>query len=274
VKTSRRTAVLTSIVMIPVACTVGLPFYYIVVNTLKTQQQTSSSPLGLPSKLFFANYTHVLRTVPVLRSFANTLYVTGLSVVIMLLVGSMAAYAMAMRRTRTNRGISAVLLVAFLVPFQTILIPLYQTMVDAHLVDSLNGLVVLYSSGSIFCYFLIRGYISTVPFDIIEAARIDGCGPLQIFVRIVLPLIRPILATVAVFETMWIWNDFITPTVFLSSPEKSTIVLQVYSAVGQFAIDWPAFMTLTVIALAPMVVFFITMQRHIVNGLSSGAVKG
>ena len=114
----------------------------------------------------------------------------------------------------------------------------------------------------------------TVPEEIIEAARIDGAGPFRIFWVIVLPLIRPILVTVGVFQTMWVWNDFIFPNVIISSTSKQTLVLQVYTAVGQFTTDWPAFMTLTIIVLAPMVIFFIAMQRHIVSGLVAGSTKG
>ncbi len=263
-----------SALMLALAALVGLPFYYIVVNTLKTQQETGSSPLGLPSRLFLDNYIAVFQTVPVLQNAANTLYVTAFSVLLMLAVGSMAAYGMITRQNRLNRLFGAALLLAFMVPFQSTLIPLYQMLARVRLVDSLNGLVVMYSAGSIFCYFLILGYMRTVPYEIVEAARIDGCGTFGIYWRIVLPLIRPILITVGVFQTMWVWNDFITPTVFLSSPANKTLVLQVYSAVGQFAVNWPAFMTLTVIVLFPVVVFFIAMQKHIVNGLVSGGIKG
>ncbi|WP_129670172.1 carbohydrate ABC transporter permease [Phytoactinopolyspora endophytica] len=266
-------SLVTSVVMIALACVVGLPFYYIVVNTLKTQEQAASSPLAPPSELYLDNFSTVFDSVPVLDSFANTVYVTALSVVLMLLIGSMAAYAIIMRRSRFNRWFSVLLLLAFMVPFQTTLLPLYEMMADVQLIDSLNGLVVLYSAGSIFCYFLIQGYMKTVPHEIIEAARIDGCGPFGIYWRIVLPLIRPILVTVGVFQVMWVWNDFITPNVFITSPEKATLVLQVYSAVGQFSVDWPAFMTLSVVVLIPMVIFFLTMQRHIVKGLVSGSVK-
>ena len=147
--------------------------------------------------------------------------------------------------------------------------------VDAvQLVDDLNGLVVMYSAGAIFCYFLIQGYMRTLPFEVIEAAMLDGAGPFQIFWRVVLPLIRPILVTVGVFQTMWVWNDFIMPNVFLSSPDKRTIVLQVYTTVGEFRTDWPSFMTLSVIALVPMVIFFVITQRHIVSGLLAGSLKG
>ena len=152
--------------------------------------------------------------------------------------------------------------------------PLYRLLSDIRLVDTLEGLILLYSAGSVFCYFLIVGYLRTVPLDIMEAARIDGAGPWQIYWRIILPLIRPILITVGVFQTMWVWNDFLTPIVFISSPEKQTLVLQVYKAVGEFSTNWPMFLTLSVIVLLPMVVFFILMQRWIVSGLVAGSVKG
>ncbi|WP_232847860.1 carbohydrate ABC transporter permease [Occultella kanbiaonis] len=271
---NRKASPLTSVIMIPVALLVGLPLYYIVVNTFKTQGEMSTSPLALPQQLYLENYRTVFESVPLASSFTNTLYVTALSILLMLLIGSTAAYGMIMRNSVFNRWFGVALLLGFIIPGQSTLIPLYRLLVDIHLVNTLTGLVLLYSAGSIFCYFLIQGYMRTVPFEIIEAARIDGAGVFGIYWRIVLPLIRPILVTVGVFQTMWVWNDFITPNVFLSSPEKKTLVLQVYTAVGQFSTNWPSFMTLSVIVLIPMVVFFILTQRHIVNGLLAGGVKG
>lgn len=266
--------VLTTIVMVPVSLLIAVPFYYLLVNTFKTQEQTANAPLALPTSLNFSNYVNVFQTTPLVQSFFNTLYVTALSIALMLLIGSLAAFGMLIGKGRLSAAFGVILVIAFLVPGQATLIPLYRLLVGFHLVDSLNGLIVLYSAGSIFCYFLILGYMRTVPGEILEAARIDGAGPLRIYWTLVLPLIRPILVTVGVFQTMWVWNDFITPNVFLSSPSKSTLVLQVYSAVGQFTTDWPAFMTLSVIALVPMLVFFIFMQRHIVAGLVQGSIKG
>lgn len=264
-------AVITSVVMISLAAVVGLPFYYVLVNTFKTQAETTASPLALPTSLNLSNYAAVFADVPVGQAFLNTLYVTVVSVGLMLIVGSMAAYSVVMRASRL---VVALLVVAFLVPAQVTLVPLYRLLSDIRLVDTLEGLILLYSAGSVFCYFLIVGYLRTVPLDIVEAARIDGAGPWQIYWQIILPLIRPILITVGVFQTMWVWNDFLTPIVFISSPEKQTLVLQVYKAVGEFSTNWPMFLTLSVIVLLPMVVFFILMQRWIVSGLVAGSVKG
>jgi raffinose/stachyose/melibiose transport system permease protein len=272
VNTARRTAL--SVVMIGLACLVALPLYYIVVNTFKTQAEMVASPIGLPPSFSLDNYVRVFQDVPLLQSFANTLYVTVLGVLIQVVIGAMAAYGMIMRATKLNRFLGLVLVLGFVVPAQSTLIPLYRMLVGVELVDSLNGLVIMYSAGAIFCFFLIQGYMRTLPFEVIEAAMLDGAGVVQIFWRIVLPLIRPILVTVSVFQTMWVWNDFIIPNVFLSSPHKRTIVLQVYTTVGEFRTDWPSFMTLSVIALLPMVAFFVFTQRHIVSGLLAGSVKG
>jgi raffinose/stachyose/melibiose transport system permease protein len=269
-----RRSPLTAVIMIPVALIVALPLYYILINTFKTQQEMSTSPFALPTRLFLDNYATVFGTVPLVQSFANTLIVTVVSLVLMLVIGSMAAYGMIIGKTRFNRWFGAVLVLGFIIPSQSTLIPLYRLLVRIGLIDTLSGLVLLYSAGSIFCYFLIQGYMKSIPYDLVEAARIDGANAFSIYWRIVLPLIRPILVTVAVFQTMWIWNDFITPNVFLVSPEKSTLVLQVYKSVGEFTTDWPSFMTLSVLALLPMVVFFVFTQRHIVSGLLAGGVKG
>lgn len=266
--------VLLSAVMLLLAAIVAIPLYYVVISTFKTGTQMAQSPLGLPTEPTLANYANVFEKTPVVRSFFNTLYVTVLGVGFMVLVGSMAAYGMVMRRSRLTATIGTLLMIAFVIPGQATLIPLFRMQAKWGTVNTLNGLVIMYLAGAIFCYFLIVGYMRKLPWEIIEAARIDGAGPFQISWRIVLPLIRPILITVVVFQTMWVWNDFLTPNVFISSTQKRTLVLQVYNAVGQFATDWPAFMTLTVIVLVPVFIFFIFCQKWIVSGLAAGSVKG
>jgi raffinose/stachyose/melibiose transport system permease protein len=265
---------LLSAVMLALAAGMALPFYYIVVNTFKTAQQAATAPLALPSPFTLQNYRNVIGSVPLLQTFANSAYVTVLGVLATVLFGSMAAYAMNMRRTRGNRLLRLVLVLALAVPFQVTVVPLYEMMVKAGLVNSLSGLVIVYMAGAVFCFFLIDGYMATIPKELVEAAKIDGAGVVQVYARIVMPLCAPVLATVAIFQTIGIWNDFLVANTFLSSSQKYTIVLQVYGSVGQFTTNWPSFMTLTTISLLPMVVFFVIMQRKIMGGLASGAVKG
>lgn len=201
-------------------------------------------------------------------------FVTFFGVTIQVIVGALAAYGMILRKSRFTAIIGTILMVAFVVPAQSTLIPLYRMEAQTHIVNTLGGLVLIYLGGYVFCYFLIVGYMRSLPFELTEAARIDGAGPLRIFWSIVMPLIRPILTTVVVFQTMSTWNDFMNANVFISSSNLRTIVLQVYNAVGQFCTDWPRFMTITVLTLLPVFVFFIFCQKWIVSGLVAGSVKG
>lgn len=253
---------------------VAFPFYYIIVTTLKTAAEIQSNPLGLPQDLTLVNYEAVLGNPNLYVAFWNTLFVTAGAVVLMLLVGSLAAFAATTRRTSVSRIVSMVVVVAFLVPFQTTLLPLYKLVVGVGLVDTLSGLIAVYSGGAVFCYLVIIGYMRTIPTEIFEAARIDGAGPLRIYFSIALPLIKPVLITVGVFQIMWVWNDYIAPIVFLTSPEKSTLVLLAARAQSQFTVNWPMFMTVTVVVLIPILIFFIFAQRYIVSGLISGSIKG
>ena len=245
-----------------------------VINTFKTQSDMSTNPLGLPTTFTWENYVDLLSTSTVFVAFLNTVYVTVVSVVLMVLIGAMAAFAMIYRRSRVSVIIGGVLLGAFLIPYQTTIIPLYKMIVGVGAVDTLEGLIATYLAGSVFCYFLTIGYMRTVPLEIIEAARIDGASPFRIFAMIILPLISPVLVTVSVFQTMWVWNDYVSPTIFLSSPVKNTLVLLASRAVSEFSVNWPAFMAVTVVVLLPMLIFFLAMQKYIVNGLVSGSVKG
>jgi len=264
----------TSIVMIAISLVCAVPLWYIVINTFKTIADMNVNPLGLPNDWTFDNYINAFKTVPILRSLWNTVIVTFFGVAIQVIVGALAAYGMILRKSRFTSVVGAVLMVAFVVPAQSTLIPLYRMEAGVHLVNTLAGLVLIYLGGAVFCYFLIVGYMRSLPFELIEAARIDGAGPLRIFWNIVMPLIKPILTTVIVFQTMGTWNDFMNANVFISSSELRTIVLQVYNAVGQFSTDWPSFMTITVLALLPVFIFFIFCQKWIVSGLVAGSVKG
>ena len=211
-----RTSPLTAVVMIPVALIVGAAALLHRGQHLQDPGGDGRrSPFALPTQLFLRQLRHGLRHVPLVQSFANTLFVTVLSLV--LDAGHRLHGRLRHDHAATpgsTAGSAPRCSSAFIMPSQSTLIPLYRMLVRIGLVDTLTGLVFLYSAGSIFCYFLIQGYMRSVPYELIEAARIDGASAFAIYWRIVLPLIRPILVTVAVFQTMWIWNDFITPNVF------------------------------------------------------------
>lgn len=270
----RISSIARSVTVIFIALICALPLYIIVINTFKNNGEMSMDPVGLPKHWSLENYRYALQNLPIANAFKNTIIVTVFGVGIQVFIGALAAYGMVLKKSRFTATIGVLLMISFLIPGQTLLIPQYRLEAQFGLVDSLLGLIVLYTGGSTFCYFLIVQYMRGLPYEIIEAARIDGAGPFRIFWTIVLPLIRPILVTVVVFQIMWTWNDFMTPNVYISSTSKQTIVLQVFNAMSQFTTNWPLFMSITTISLIPVFVFFIFCQKWIVAGLVAGSVKG
>jgi raffinose/stachyose/melibiose transport system permease protein len=270
----RISSLVVDLVMLPLCAVMLLPFYYMVVNTFKTAVDATRHPLGLPRSLTFDNYVRVFQNVPIAQSFANSVVMTAVSVLLIVLIGAMAAYPVVFNPNRWNKSIMYFLLCGFLIPFQSTLIPLFELMTDLRLVNQIPGLIALYTSSCVFSFFIILGYMRTLPKELPEAAIIDGCSIWNVFWRIVWPLLKPITTTAVIYHTMWIWNDFLAPMLFLNSRSKGTLVLEIYRARGQFTVDWTLFMSLTVLVLVPILLFFIFMQKHIVKGLVGGAMKG
>jgi raffinose/stachyose/melibiose transport system permease protein len=271
--TSKRIWIL-DVLMLPVGIVVFFPFYLIIINTFKSLKETAMNPISLPKEWIFSNYTYIFEETPLFRSLGNSGTITIFSVIFMVLIGAMAAYPVVFNSNKLNRGITVYLLAGFMIPFQTTLIPLFQLMTDLHFIDKIYGLVILYLGGSVFVFFLMMGYMKSIPKELVEAATIDGCSVLGIFWRIIFPLLTPITVTSIIFQTMWIWNDFLAPMLFLNSQIKATLVLQIYKAKGEYSVNWPMFMTLTVISLVPIFIFVILMQKQIVKGIVGGAIKG
>lgn len=266
--------ILRTIVMVGLAVICAIPLYYVVVSSFKTSVEMTQHPFALPEHWNVDNYIQAVEDGSIWRAFGNSIIITVFAVLLEVAVGSLAAYAMILKRNWLTVGMGAVLTVAFCIPVQSTLLPLYKMEGAAGLVNTIPGVVALYLADSAFCYYLVVGYMRKLPMELLEAARVDGASPFRIYWQIVLPLIRPILATVIVFQTLAVWNDFLRPSVFIADEAKRTVVLQVYNAVSSFTTNWPLFMAITCIALAPVVVFFMFCQRWIVSGLVAGAVKG
>ena len=272
--TSQKRKWILDLVMLPIGLAVFFPFYLIIINTFKTLQDATRNPIGLPKEWILTNYVQVFEETALLRSFGNSLTITFFSVSLVVIIGAMGAYPVVFNANRVTKFAMLYLLAGFMIPFQATLIPLFQLMTGLNLIDKLYGLIALYLNGSVFVFFLMMGYMRTIPRELSEAAVIDGCTVWGIFWRIIFPLLKPISTTAVIFQTMWIWNDFLAPMLFLNSSSNSTLVLQIYRAKGEFTVHWPMFMTLTVVTLVPIFLFFIFMQKHIVKGIAAGAVKG
>lgn len=263
-----------AVIILLLALICAIPLWVILINSFKTPSDMTMDPFGLPRSWSLSNYQQAFESLPIGQAFLNTIIVTVLSVVVEVLVGAMAAYGMIMKKSRFTAAVGAFLMLSFVIPGQTLIIPQYKMLANTGLVDNLISLVVIYSAGACFCYYLIVGYMRGLPQSLFEAAKLDGAGPWRIFFQIVLPLIRPILITSIVFQTMGAWNDFMTANIYLQSVDKQTIIVQVFAAQGRFNTNWPLFMAVTTVALIPVFVFFLISQKWIVSGLVAGSVKG
>ena len=250
-----------------------LPLYYLLVSTFKPQVDIVNTPLAPPIHFTLAHYQRAFANMSFFRNFGNSALITTTSVILIVIIGSMAAYSIARRRSKINKFLEMYFLLGFLTPIQTTMIPLFLIMKNLHLMNTYAGLIFLHCNGSIFAFFMFRGFVNSIPLELEESAIIDGCNVFQTFWRIVFPLLKPITVTVVIFNTMWIWNDFILTFLFISSSKKATLILQVYNGVGLYFNDWSLMMPVLVLALAPMVVFYLLLQKHIMSGLTSGAIK-
>ena len=248
------------------------PFYNVlIVSFSNTVTSVKYSPYLFPHVFDLTGYKAIIKDVYFFKSLGTTLLVTVLGTTLNMVFSVVAAYVLSRKRLIGRKVFLSAILFTML--FSGGLIPTYLVICDLQL-DNTIWSMILPTMISTYYLIIMKNYFASLPPSLEEAARIDGAGPFRIFWTIVLPLIRPILTTVIVFQTMGTWNDFMTPSVYISSTNKQTIVLQVFNAISTFTTNWPLFMTVTTIALIPVFVFFIFCQRWIVAGLVAGSVKG
>ena len=253
-----------------------IPIYYLVITTFKTPAEAALSPLGLPEHLTFANYRKALGAMNYGKALMNNVIITGTSVILLLVFASMAAYVVARSRKRIFKVMYSIFMMGLIVPFQIAIIPLYKIITGMHLMNTHFGVILI----DVFCInlplsiFLFRGFINTVPKELEEAAYIDGYGVFRTFWKIIFPLLKPIVSTVAILDALAVWNDFMTPLLFLQSPEKGVLLQEVYKNVGPFSTDWTSFFPMLVLATLPLVIFYLIMQKSIIEGVVAGSVKG
>lgn len=262
-----------TILAVAIAGVFLFPILIAAINSLKDKGEILRSALAFPSSLNLENYKLVLTKSGFLKAFFGSCIVTGGGIALNLTVSSMAGYALARWKSPWSAVTTVFLLSSMFVPFHTIMITLLKTAKTLGLTGKLWGLILIYCG--LQCpipIFLVKGFVSSVSREIEEAARIDGCGTARLFRSIVLPLLRPILATIAVLNALWIWNDFLLPYLILGKP--STIPLSQMYFYGQYNQQWHLIMAGFVVSTIPVVVFFLVMQKHIIQGISSGAVKG
>lgn len=265
-----------TVIMFALAIVILSPIYYVVVSTFKNAQEVTFSPMSMPVQWEFGRYKDAWEQMEYLKSLANTLIIAIPTVLFSTLFSTSAAYAIVRCPNRVNRAVFWLFLSGMMIPGNVSLISLYRLMLDMKLNNTHLGLILLGCGGvGMMTLFMLRNYLNSP--DIVEieqAASLDGCGILQCFFRIVLPLVKPILATNMIINLMGVWNDYLTPSLFLSDPRKYTLMIAVYQNVGQFSTDWLTMFNMLVLALLPLTIIYVFLQKDIISGVTAGAVKG
>ncbi|MFT4256619.1 MAG: carbohydrate ABC transporter permease [Pseudoxanthomonas sp.] len=230
-------------------------------------------PPLLPSAATLDNYRELFARTGIARNFGNSLLAASAITLGSLLLNTLAGYAFAKLRFAGRERVFRALLAALVIPAQVAMLPLFLLMKQLHLVDSLGGVVVP-ALASVFGIFLVRQYARGIPDELLEAARIDGAGEWRIFFRIVLPMLRPVLATLAVFTFMTAWNDFMWPLIVLTGQEHYTLPVALASLSREHILDVELMMAGAVVTVLPVLGLFLLLQRHYVQGLTLGSVKG
>lgn len=273
-KRVRRTGLLVTTVLAICSATMVSPFVWeLLTSTKSLGEATRVPPVIVPSEWRWTNFGRVFDAVPFGQQFLNTVIVTVLRVAGQLLFCSLAAYAFARLRFRGSNVLFLLCLSILMVPSQLYVIPQYQIMEQLEWLNSLKALTVpgLFSA---FGVFLLRQFFLALPRDLEDAARIDGCNPLQTYWYVMLPLVRPGLVALGVLTTIWSWNELLWPLIVNTDPGKMTLSAGLASLQGQRLTDFPVLMAGAIMASVPMIILFAVMQRQFIASIASTGVKG
>ena len=249
------------------------PVFILVNSSFKSLQDIYINVLALPKQLSFQNYTKAFKEMDYVKAFMNSFAITCISTALIIFISSMAAWVLVRYKTRTSKILFLMFAAVQLIPFQCVMLPLVDIMSKLHLMNR-PGLVFMYMGfGCAMSIILFHGFIKNIPIELEEAAIIDGCNMVQTFINIVLPLLKGIIATVAVINVMWIWNDFLLPSLVINKNGMQTLPLRTYLFFGQFTKKWDLATASLMLCMIPIVLFYLSCQKYIVKGITAGVGK-
>ncbi|CAM3808805.1 MULTISPECIES: carbohydrate ABC transporter permease [Paenibacillus] len=268
-------ALILQVVMFIIAILFLAPFYFLLVNSVKSLGDIMVNAANWPSMFHWDNYSKAWELTRFPEAFTNSLIITVISNLIIALLSAMAAYRMVRANTVFNRIVFMIFVSAMVIPFQSIMIPLLQVVGWLNVNNSMVGLILSYLGlGIPLSIFLFHGFVKSIPLEIEEAATVDGASSYGVFARIILPMLKPMLVTVIILNSLWIWNDYLLPSLILQSPELRTIPLATFAFFGQYSKQWDMALPALVLGITPIIIFFLSLQKYIVEGVAAGSVKG
>ena len=251
------------------------PLLLALINSFKSNGEILTNVLSLPKEITGVNYIRSFDKMHYLRSLGNTVFLAAVGVGLIILFSALAGWKLCRTKTKFSKFLLSLFIFSMLIPFSSIMIPLYKVVLVLDIKNSLFGLCFVYAGlGVSMAIFLYHGFVKGIPKELEEAAAIDGCSPLQTFFRIVFPMLKPVTATICITNVLWIWNDFLLPLIILSDNKKYTLLLSTNTLFGQYSSDWSAILSALVIAALPVIVFYALLQKQILKGITDGAMKG
>lgn len=266
---------LTYVLLGAFAVTTLFPLVWMLYSSFKTNQDIALSTFALPSVWHFENYANAWQTAKIGTYFANSVFVSIASLVLTIVAGASAAFILAKFPFRLRGVVYGFFIVGMLIPLQSVLVPLFIQMRDFKLLDSPWSLVLSYTAfGLPITIFLMESFIRSFPDSILEAAILDGASIRHIFVKLVLPMSKPVVATVAILNFLNNWKEFSFALIFLMTEEKKTLPLGLYNFLGAYTADYAGLMAALMIASIPLLILYFVLQEQIIKGMTAGAVKG
>lgn len=273
-------SVFINVIFIICCCLYLFPIYMVLVNAFKNRSEIYENILSLPSNFSFEYFAEAMKKMEFLNALKNSLFVTLISIFIIVILSSMTAWMLVRTKGKLSTFIFSILVATMLIPFQTLMMPLMQEMgwmrdtLGLKMLDSHAGLIYMYIGfGASMAVFLYHGFISSIPIALEEAATIDGCTKWGVFWRIVFPMLKPTTITVIILDVIWIWNDYLLPSLVITSKDLRTIPLSTFTFFGQFTIQWNLAMAGLTLTIIPVIIFYLCAQKYIIKGVAAGAVK-
>ena len=285
-KMRKSTAIIVTIIAVLLAAYTLFPFLLVVINTARPNNNIVANPISLEGasfQTFTANLSNVINNSNFVfwNAFGTSAIITIVSLVLLAVLGSMAAWVICRNKTKWSSAIYMTFIASMIIPFQVVMLPLISTFRDVgnfigiSMLQSIPGIVFAYMGfGGAMTVFILTGFIKGIPYELEEAAAIDGCSPEGTFFRIIFPLLKPTVTTVTVLNGMWIWNDYLLPSLMLGQNGKvKTLPVAVQAFVGSYVKQWDLILTAALLAIIPMIVIFLIAQKQIINGMVEGAIK-
>ena len=285
-KERKRFSAIITVIAVIIAIYTLFPFYLVLMNSMKSANNIVASPVattGASISQWIQNLTNVINNsnFSFWTAFGTSAIITVVSLVALAMFGSMAAWVICRNKTKWSTAIYMTFIAAMIIPFQVVMLPLISTFRDVgafvgiSMLRSIPGIVFAYCGfGGAMTVFILTGFIKNIPYELEEAASIDGCAPEGVFFKIIFPLLTPVITTVTILNGMWIWNDYLLPSLMLGqNGVVKTLPVAVQAFVGSYVKQWDLILTAALLAIIPMIIIFIFAQKQIMNGMVEGAIK-